>query len=161
MKFSRLFTGKPYHEIEKNADALLQRGEYGFAKLEYEKALLKLAKKTPEAPEARDLIEAKITKCKDALALEHKEAAEDLTDAGLHEEAKDLLQLALELVQDEQLAVEIEEQLRSVKARSISHETSGMSVPEEDSEDPREFVYQESGDEYFTALINTLPKTER
>jgi len=109
MKFSRLFTGKPYHEIEKNADALLQRGEYGFAKLEYEKALLKLAKKTPEAPEAGDLIEAKITKCKDALALEHKKAAENLTDAGIHEEAEDLLQLALELVQDEQLAVEIKE----------------------------------------------------
>ena len=87
----------------------MQRGEYGFAKLEYEKALLKLAKKTPEAPEAGDLIETKITKCKDALALEHKKAAENLTDAGIHEEAEDLLQLALELVQDEQLAVEIKE----------------------------------------------------
>ena len=161
MKFSHLFTGKPYHEIEKNADALLQRGEYGFAKLEYEKALLKLAKRTPKAPEAGDLIEAKITKCKDALALEHKKAAEDLTDAGLYEEAEDLLQLALELVQDEQLAVEIEEQLRGVKDRSIPHETSGMSVSEEDSEDAREFGYQESGKEYFTALINTLPKTEQ
>ena len=69
MKFSRLFTGKPYHEIEKNADALLQRGEYGFAKLEYEKALLKLAKKTPEAPEAGDLIEAKIPNAKMRLPL--------------------------------------------------------------------------------------------
>ena len=161
MKFSRLFTGKPYHEIEKNADALLQRGEYGFAKLEYEKALLKLAKKTPEAPGAGDLIEAKITKCKDALALEHQKAAENLTDAGLYEEAEDLLQLALELVQDEQLAVEIEEQLRGVKARSVPDETLGMSLPGENSEDPGEFVYQESGEEYFAALINTLPKTEQ
>ena len=58
MKFSHFFTGKPYHEIEKNADALLQRGEYGFAKLEYEKALLKLPKKTPEAPEAEKAPEA-------------------------------------------------------------------------------------------------------
>ena len=161
MKFSRLFTGKPYHEIEKNADALLQRGEYGFAKLEYEKALLKLAKNSPEAPETGDLIEAKITKCKDALALEHKKAAEDLTEAGIHEEAEDLLQLALELVQDEQLAVEIEEQLRGIKARSVPHETSGMSVSEDASENAREFVYQEFGEEYFTALINTLPKTEQ
>ena len=161
MKFSRFFTGKPYHEIEKNADALLQRGEYGFAKLEYEKALLKLAKKIPEAPEANDLIVAKITKCKDALALEHKRTAEDLTDAGLHEEAKDLLQLALELVQDEQLTVEIEEQLKGVKTKSIPHETSGMPVPGEASEDTREFIYQESEAEYFAALINTLPKTEQ
>ena len=152
MKFSHLFTGKPYHEIEKNADALLQKGEYGLAKLEYEKALFKLAKKPSEAPEAGGLIESKIAKCKDALAIEHKKAAENLTDAGIYEEAKDLLQLALELVQDEQLAVEIEEQLRGVKARS---------VPEDASEDAREFVYQEPEEEYFTALINTLPKTEQ
>lgn len=161
MKFSHLFTGKPYHEIEKSADALLQKGEYGFAKLEYEKALLKLAKKTPEAPEAGDRLEEKIVQCKDALALEHKKTAEDLIEAGLYEEAEDLLRLALELVQDERLAVEIEERLRGVKAHSVPHETSGMSVPEEDSEGAREFVYQESGEEYFTALINTLPKAER
>ena len=62
MKLSRFFTGKPYHEIEKNADALLQMGEYGSAKLEYEKALLKFAKQTSEAPEAKDRIEAKIAR---------------------------------------------------------------------------------------------------
>ena len=161
MKFSKLFSGKPYHEIEKKADALLKVGEYGFAKLEYEKALLKLAKQTPEGPEAGDQIEAKIVQCKDALALEHKEAAENLKESGLYEEAEDLLQLALELVEDKQLAVEIEEQLKGLKMHSNSHEASGMSVPEEGSEDATEFVYQESDEEYFAALINTLPKTEQ
>ena len=161
MKFSRLFTGKPYHEIEKKADALLKNGEFGFAKLEYEKALLKLAKTAPEAPEAKDHLEAKIVKCKDALALEHQEAAENLTDAGLYEEAEDLLQLALELVQNEELAIEIEEQLKGLKAHSNSNDASGMSVSGEGSEDARAFVYRESGEEYFAALINTLPKTEQ
>jgi tetratricopeptide (TPR) repeat protein len=161
MKFSRLFSGKPYHEIEKNADALCQNGEYGFAKLEYEKALIKLAKKTPETPGARDHIEAKIVKCRDALALEHKETAENLTETGLHEEAEDLLKLALELVQDRQLTSEIEDQLRGVKAHLVSQETSEMSGFEEISEDPREFVSQGSGEEYFAALINTLPTAEQ
>jgi len=161
MKLSRLFAGKPYHEIEKKADALLKMGEYGFAKLEYEKALLKWEKKTPEAPEAGDQIEEKIVQCKDALALEHKEAAEDLTESGLYEEAGDLLRLALELVQDKQMAVEIEERLKGLKAHSSSHEASGMSVPGVDSEDAREFVYAESGKEYFTALINALPEAEQ
>ena len=128
MKFSRLFTGKPYHEIEKKADALLKNGEYGFANLEYEKALLKLAKTAPETPGAKDHIEAKIVKCKDALALEHQEAAKNLTEAGLYEEAEDLLQLALELVQNEQITLEIEEQLKGLKAHSNSHDASGMSV---------------------------------
>ena len=161
MKFSHFFTGKPYHEIEKNADALLQIGEYGSAKLEYEKALLKVAKKTSEAPEAKDHIEEKIAKCKDALALEHKKAAENLTETGHYEEAEEILQLALELVQDEQLAVEIEERLRAIEDYSIRPETPGISVHEEASEDAREFVYQDSGEEYFTALISTLPKTEQ
>lgn len=161
MKFSHFFTGKPYHEIGKNADALLQMGEYGSAKLEYEKALLKLAKKTSEAPEAKDHLEEKIATCKDALALEHKKAAENLTETGHYEEAQEILQLALELVQDKQLAVEIEERLRGVKDQFIPHETSGISVPEEASEDAREFVYQGSGEEYFTALISTLPKAEQ
>jgi tetratricopeptide (TPR) repeat protein len=161
MKFSHLFTGKPYHEIEKKADALLRAGEYGFAKLEYEKALLKLEKKTPEAPGAKGHIEAKIVKCRDALALEHKKTAEDLTETGLHEEAEDILKLALELVQDEQLAVKIEEQLKGVKAHLVSHEASGISVPEGISENPREFVSQEFEEEYFTALINTLPGVEQ
>jgi len=161
MKFSHFFTGKPYHEIEKNADALLRMGEYGSAKLEYEKALLRLAKQTPEAPEAKDNIEEKIAKCKDALALEHKKAAENLTETGHYEEAEEILQLALELVQHKELAVEIEERLKAIESYSIRPETSGISLPEETSEDAREFVYQESGEEYFTALISTLPKTEQ
>ena len=161
MKFSHFFTGKPYHEIEKNADALLQMGEYGSAKLEYEKALLKLAKQTPEPSEAKNNIEEKIAKCKDALALEHKKAAENLTETGHYEEAEEILQLARELVQDKQLAIEIEERLRGVKDHSTPHETSRISVPEEVSEDATEFVYQESIEEYYTALISTLPKTEQ
>lgn len=161
MKLSRLFTGKPYHEIEKKADALLKNGEFGFAKLEYEKALLKLAKNAPETSEAKDHIEAKIVKCKDALALEHQEAAKNLTEAGLYEEAEDLLRLALELVQNKQLTLEIEEQLKGLKAHSNSHEASGMSGSGEGSEDAGEFVYQESGEEYFAALINALPEAEQ
>ena len=161
MKFSHFFTGKPYHEIEKNADALLQMGECGSAKLEYEKALLKLAKQTPEVPEAKDRIEGKIATCKDALALEHKKAADNLTETGHYEEAEEILQLALELVQDEQLTVEIKERLKAVKDNFIPDNTSGIPEPGETSEDTREFVYQESKEEYFSALISTLPKTEQ
>ena len=161
MKFSRLFTGKPYYEIEKKADALLEAGEYGFAKLEYEKALLKLEKKTPETPGARGPIEAKIVKCGNALALEHKKTAENLTETGLHEEAEDLLKLALKLVQDKQLAAEIEEQLSGAKAQLVSHEASRIPVSEETSEDAVEFIPTESEEEYFSALINTLPRDEQ
>ncbi len=161
MKFSHLFAGKPYHEIEKKADALLQTGEYGFAKLEYEKALLKWAKKTSEAPGAGDQIEAKIVQCKNTLALEHRKSADNLTETGLYEEAEDLLQLALELAQDERLVAEIEERLKGLKANSNPHKALVMSDPEEGSEDATSFLYEESGDEYFTALINTLPKAEQ
>ncbi|MCF8127735.1 MAG: hypothetical protein K9N10_04415 [Deltaproteobacteria bacterium] len=158
MKFSHLFTGKPYHEIEKNADTLFKLSQYGAAKLEYEKAMHKSAKK---APEAHDNLKVKIGNCKNALALEHQKSAENLMEAGLSAEAEDLLQLALELVQDEPLAVEIEEQLKRLKAQPIVPETSGVSVPGEDSEDLKEFAYEESEQEYFAALINTLSMEEQ
>ena len=158
MKLSHLFTGKPYHEIEKNADALFQLGEYGSAKLEYEKALHKSAKK---APEAHHHLREKIDNCKNALALEHGKNAENLMEAGLFEEALDLLRLALELVRDEQLAIKIEEQLKRLKTHPVETETSREFVPGEDSEHLREFADEESEQEYFTALINTLSKEER
>ena len=158
MKISHFFTGKPYHEIEKDADALFQMGEYGSAKIEYERALHKSAKK---APEAQDHLEKKIVKCKNALALEHLKSAENLIEAELHEEAQDLLQLALELARDKQLAIEIEKQLKQLKTHSIVREASQLSVSGEDSEDLRESEYQESEAEYFAALINTLTKSEQ
>jgi len=153
MKFPHFFTGKPFNEIEKNADALFRMGEYGSAKLEYEKGLLKVTKKTSEAPEAKDRLKEKIAAC--------KKAAENLTETGHYEEAEEILQLALELVQDKQLAVEIEERLRAIEDYFIRSETPGISEPDMASENVGKFVYQESGEEYFTALISTLPKTEQ
>ncbi|EFK08464.1 conserved domain protein [delta proteobacterium NaphS2] len=129
MKLSHLFTGKPYDEIEKDADALFQMGEYGSAKLEYERALHKSAKK---APEAQDQLETKIAECKNALALEHLKSAENLIEAGLHEEAQDLLRLALELARDKQLAIEIEEQLKQLETHPIVHEISRISDNKKD-----------------------------
>jgi len=158
MKFSSFFTGKPYHEIEKAADALFEMGEYGSAKLEYERALHKSAKK---APEAHDHLEAKIVSCKNALALEHLKSAENLIEAGLSEEAEDLLQLAFELAQDDQLAIEIEEQLKRLKAHPVVSVTSRTPFPGENVEDEKELVYQESEAEYFAALINTLSEEEQ
>ena len=158
MKISHLFTGKPYHEIEMDADALFQMGEYGSAKLEYERALHKSAKK---APEAQDQLETKIVKCRNALALEHLKSAVSRMEAGLHEEAEDLLQLALELVRDEQLTIKIEEQLKQLKTHPMVFETSRTAVPGEHPEESEESAYQESEAEYFAALINTLTEEEQ
>jgi tetratricopeptide (TPR) repeat protein len=161
MKFRHFFTGKPPDALEKDADAFFRLGEYGAAKLEYEKALLKSAKKASEGTLANDRLEEKIGQCKHALALEHKKTAENLMEAGHYEEASDLLRLALELVQHEELAVEIEKRLRSIENPSLPSETSGISEPDGTSEDADELVYQEPGEDYFTALISTLPKAEQ
>ncbi|NQU12941.1 MAG: tetratricopeptide repeat protein [Desulfobacteraceae bacterium] len=161
MKFRHFFTGKPPDALEKDADAFFRLGEYGAAKLEYEKALLKSAKKASEGTLANDRLEEKIGQCKHALALEHKETAENLMEAGHYEEASDLLRLALELVQHEELAVEIEERLRSIENPSLPSETSETSKPDGVFKDADEFVYQESVEDYFTALVSTLPKTEQ
>ena len=161
MKFRHFFTGKPPDALEKDADAFFRLGEYGAAKLEYEKALLKLVKKSSEAVQAKDRLTEKIVQCKHALALEHKKTAEDLMEAGHYEEAEEILRLALELAQREKLAVEIEERLRALQDHCLRSETSEISEPDGTSEDADELVYQEPGEDYFTALISTLPKAEQ
>lgn len=157
MKFSHLFSGKPYDEIEKKADAFFQAGEYGFAKLEYERALHKSKKK---APEAQDRLKSKIVTCKNALALEHLKEATDLLEADLHEEAEDLLQLASELAQDDQLAVQIKALLKQSKSHA-SFESTPSWVSMEVLEDSGEFSDEASEWEYFAALINTLSESEQ
>ena len=158
MKFSRLFTGKTYHDIEKDADALFQMGEFASAKLEYEKALHKSVK---TAPEARDHLDKKIAKCKNALALAHRKTSDDLIEAGLHGEAEDLLRLALELVQDERLAAEIEERLTHLRTPPVAPGIARESLSGDPLDDTAESAYQESETEYFAALINTLSKPEQ
>ncbi|HDZ91262.1 MAG TPA: tetratricopeptide repeat protein [Deltaproteobacteria bacterium] len=161
MKFSRFFTGKPYQEIERNGDAFLEVGQYGSAKLEYERALAKLLKRPSGESGPEDRLRKKIAQSREGLALEHRDAAENLVETGHYEEAEELLRLALELVGDKASALEIEERLRLVRDGITNEETPEDPLGGDTLKEGMEILHQGSDEEYFTALISTLPEEEQ
>ena len=150
MGFLSFLTGKSVEQIETKADSLFHDHEYGLAKIEYEKALAKSEKEPNIAPEVRNRIENKWTQSKEQLASQHLAHAKELMEADCRDEALDLLQLAVELTADENLAAEIREKLH--------HLSDSKTVSEDQREDLSDGDEPWEEDEYFTALISALPQ---
>jgi len=78
-----------------------------------------------------------------------------------YDDAEDILLLALELTEQDTLRKEIEELLKEIKNRKkeeLLEEITDDGNEEDNTEKP---LYVESDDEYFTALVNTLPEEIR
>lgn len=152
-----LFTGKPPEELEAAADAYVAAGEYGAAKVEYDKALEKAEKKHPEKqPLIRRLTE-KARDAREALAGAHVEEAGELMDSGDLEGAEELLRLAFELTESEAMKAGIREKARQIhQDRQDGPETADSSAPT--GADAGIDAAGSSEDEaYFHILTSTLP----
>jgi len=157
MGLLKFFSGKDPEEYEKQGDAYFDIGEFGAAKLEYENALNKLKKKRPDDTGYANRIQVKIVRSKESLALVHMERGEELMALELYDDAEDILLLASELTENDELKDALEELLREIKRRKregIPEEAPVVTGGEGATEKP---VFHQEGDEYFTALVNTLP----
>lgn len=161
MGFLNFFSGGSPEKYEQKADAFVINRSYGHAKTEYEKALDKLDRQAESKPEYRSLIEDKLRHCKEALALEHRQNGEALVKAGCVDDAKELLQLALELTEDPGLTTDVKQLLDSILNAADKTEDYTFHfdiIPDTGSEkegDPG------SEDEYFAALCNSLEDVEQ
>ncbi|RJP81068.1 MAG: hypothetical protein C4522_06160 [Desulfobacteraceae bacterium] len=153
MGFLSLFTGKSPEQIEEKADSLFHDGEYGPAKIEYEKALARLEKQPDPDPESKRRMEEKRVQCKEQLASNHLHHAKELIESDCRNDAAELLQLALELTADEKLTARIREALNRLADAKPRTENEYADPTEEDA--PWE------DDEYFTALVNPLSPAEQ
>lgn len=153
MGFLKLFSGKGPEEYERKGDRFFAIGEFGAAKLEYETALDK-ARKGPGDGALEGRLNEKITKSRDALALRHRENAELLIESGDHDGASELLDLALELTQDPEVAAGIE-QLRGRAHRGAAGRDTAPPPPPP-AEDREELDGEIDKHEYFTALCGAL-----
>ncbi|MGA1825187.1 MAG: hypothetical protein ACMUIP_11055, partial [bacterium] len=115
MGFLKIFSGKEPAEYEKEGDALLEKGDYGAAKIEYETALSKLTKKAIDDTDFEDRICKKIVKTKNALSRHHKQMGDKLFDDDNFDDAEEKYQLALELAEDEELKAELEERINELE----------------------------------------------
>ncbi len=165
MGFFKLFSGKTPEELEEQADALLDKRVFGSAKVEFEKALQKWNKKPGPDPGFRLRLEAKIRNCREALAAEHLNTAENLMEGAEYREAGELLHLALELTSNPGLRADIEKMLADAERQAsnpIDPETYDFhDNDDETDEKDAEADLSSSEDDYFVALCHALPDAEQ
>lgn len=163
MGLLKIFSGKTPEQHQEKGDALFQAKSYGKAKFEYEKALNRLEKTSPQHDELRIRLQEKIRRSKEALAQDHKQTATNLIEAGYVDDAQQYIALALELTQDPKLKEELEQQVEDLDTY-LAEEFPRNRPPvefaqeeEDEDEDAAEPVYEGREEEYFRALIGTLP----
>lgn len=166
MGILNFFSNKDPETYDKKGDALFEIKAFGKAIVEYERALEKLEKSSPWDDGYRQVLRDKISNCKEQLALEHENMAASLMEAGHNDDARRYIELALELTRDDRLKATLDQHLiRLDTPRSTAVQTSlphfDIPEPEEAGEDEEpgedEAFYPEQDEEYFAALIGTLP----
>ena len=157
MGFLSLIFGKSYEEHERSGDTFFSDGVWGQAKIEYETALYKLEKKTPDKMDDIQRLGAKFGRAREALSLSHRHEGEEMLESGCIEDARDLFSLALELTEDPALENELKDLIKRADDGILleGEEEISHNMPHgENVEIPSE-IAEES--EYFMVLCSTLP----
>ncbi|MGD2013059.1 MAG: hypothetical protein PVG84_04910, partial [Desulfobacterales bacterium] len=164
MGLLNIFSGKAPEDYEQKGDALFEANAYGKAVVEYQRALDRLGKTSPSNDGYRQNLQDKIRTSKENLALEHQQTAENLMAAGHDYDARQYIELALELTENPELKNALEIQLQTgeapetedivddpVEVEIQEHDPGYEDEPVEDSPDIDE------DEEHFAALVGTLP----
>ena len=158
MGFLNIFSGKSPEELEQKGDQYAENSEYGLAIIEYQKAIDKLEKKDSGNPGDKDQLEKKVVNTKESLARLHVENGNKLIASEVFDEAEELFDLALGLTKEPDLVSEIEKKLNEIKMELKNEVQVEQVVIEKDEEETEEFIHSE--DEYFGAIVNSLPPEE-
>ena len=159
-----IFSGKDPESYEQKGDMLCGSNAFGKAIAEYERALERLAKTSPWDEGYRQTLQNKIRNSKENLARQHQVTAKDLLEAGHDYDARQYIDLALELTENPDLIETLEQLLEArevYEAEDTENEPPETEIPvfvteDGDSQD-EEPVAGEDEDEQFTALVGTLP----
>jgi tetratricopeptide (TPR) repeat protein len=149
--------GQSPAKYEKKGDAYFDRSDWGRAKLEYEKALSQLDRRSPRYLRDEPRLQEKLSQAKESLAREHRQTGEELIEIEYYEEAKELFELAIDLSRDRDLISDVENRLRrleTLSSKDIRMESDEDSVSEKET-------YDSTDDEMFVALCATLPEDVR
>jgi len=157
MGLLKIFSGKTPQDLEQRGDSFAQANSWGKAKIEYEKALIKLEKTSGAETASKSRLEEKISRTKENLAREHKKTAEDMLEAGFYEDAKQYAELALELTEESHLRDQLQELSRDLDHhihKQIQLEIPEFKVFDQPQEEPP--PQQEDNGEW-RALLGSLP----
>ncbi|MDJ0815461.1 MAG: hypothetical protein QNJ58_04620 [Desulfobacterales bacterium] len=161
MGILNFFSSKDPEDYDRKGDAFFEAGTYGKAILEYERAIEKLEKSSPWDDGFRQSLKEKINDCKERLAREHENTARELMAAGHDEDARQYIELALELTQDGHLKSKLEqhsERLEKSVRAGIQASLPNFEPPPPEPEEVEAPQDPEADEEYYSALIGTLPE---
>ena len=150
--------GKSAHDHEMRADVFADRRAWGKAKLEYERALDKIESKpgNPQAP--ADRLKQKLDTCCQALSDQHFQNGRDLLEAGLRQDAAELLELALELCRNPAKKEQILQWLNRVHPAAPKAGAASPAEPSTAISDARTEGGEEDTETYFEVLLSMLPE---
>ena len=157
MSIFKLFSGKTPEEHEQKGDELFSFDLWGKAKIEYERALDKLEKISPQNYELKTRLQEKIHQTKEALALGHEQNADDLIESGFYDDARELYILAQELTESPEQKKDLEIKLKELDFqldRTVKEDLPDLDVEAQENQESESL---EQEDEYFRALCGTLP----
>ncbi len=145
MSILKLFSSKTPEEHEKKGDELFSFDLWGKAKIEYERALDKLAKTSPQNDALKTRLQEKIRQTKEALALGHEQNADDLIESGFYDDARELYILAQELTRNPKQKKDLEIKLKDLDFqldRTVEEDLPDLDVEAQEAQEP-EFPEQE------------------
>jgi tetratricopeptide (TPR) repeat protein len=156
----RMFGLQSPEEIRAEADALFERGEYGSAKLAYERAL---DKAKGDSGELHDSLTQRIQACKDGIAEGRIAEAERQLELGERDLARDELEGALEVAVDPEVVAGAQRLLDRMDHEQTAEPTAEPETEQSDEErlallaarweEPQAEEYERYGEELDRALL--------
>jgi len=161
MGLLKTLLGSKPERHEQKGDACVRVSGWGMAIVAYGAALDALATTAPGEAASKARILEKLHVSMEALAREHVQTAEELMESGHEEDARELLELALDLARDTALSADIKNRLRGV-----DRPTSTAIQRDTTASEPLPLVDEQedaggSDDETFMALCGLLPQDVR
>ena len=153
--------GPSPEKLEQNGDTQFEARQWGQAKLAYERAAAKLAQTSPPNTERLRRIEGKAAKACQALAQEHRQNAEAYIEGGYFADARELLNLAIEVSPDPHFRKQQQQRLAAIDTMEtqtveaqLTDTNNGLIAFDHDDQRP----IDDTDEEYFRALCGTLPE---
>ncbi len=158
MTFFDLFKGPTPEKLEQKGDGFYDTGNFGNAKLLFERALDKSEKKMPADTVFQKRLADKIDHTKNALAMEHRKAALNFLEGGYIDDALSMIALALEVAADVELIKELELLRHDIGDQQVNEDIELVPILNHGGEEPLERMDKAQEKTYFVTLLNTLPE---
>ncbi len=155
MSLWKIFSGPTPEKLARQAQELVDAGQWGPGKLALERALEKA-----QDAELEDHLRAEIQACCDHLAREHLEQAQTMVAGGHQRDAAEYYRLAMEVARDPQLEAQAREGLDRLQAAPAAPSGASLAVyhPAEPGDPDLYGGEDEDAQATFWALIGTLPE---